>query len=84
MLLYHAIRKNYADFDKVHCYRMDEKDGTLNETDKELLEGQVMILKGMSSDYAIIVEKVWEEDGQKCFTHISAKDLIVRARTPRG
>jgi adenine-specific DNA methylase len=62
---------------------MDEEDGTFIETDKELKEGQVIILKDIN-EYAIIMEKVWEENGQKCFTHVSAKDLIARARTPRG
>ncbi|MCH1627237.1 hypothetical protein [Fredinandcohnia quinoae] len=83
MLLFHPLRKTYDDFEEVYQYRMDAVDGTLIETDKELQVNQVIILKDIS-DYGIIVERVWEEDGQMCFTHVSAKDLIVRARTPRN
>lgn len=51
LLLYHAIRKTYEDFEDVYCYRMNEADGTKIETDKELERGQVIILKHIS-DYA--------------------------------
>lgn len=33
MLLYHALRKTYDDFEEVFEYRFDGKDGTLIETD---------------------------------------------------
>jgi len=81
LLLYHAIRKTFDDFEDVYCYRMNEADGTKIETDKELERGQVIILKHIS-DYAIIVEEIWEESGQKIFTHRTAEELVVRARVP--
>jgi|SRR5699024_2367026 len=83
MLLYHAVRKTYDDFEEVYQYRMDEEDGTLIETDRELKKGQIIILKGIS-EFAIIVEEVWEENGKRCFSHITAKELIVRGRLPRN
>lgn len=81
MLLFHPLRKTYDDFEEVYQYRMDEENGTLIETDKELKPGMVMILSSIS-DYAILVSEVWEENGQRCFSHISAENIIVRARTP--
>ncbi|WP_077318175.1 hypothetical protein [Virgibacillus proomii] len=79
MLLYHEIHKTFDDFEEVFRYRMDRDDGTLIETDKELQKGQVIIIKDIN-EYAIIVEDVWEEYGQRYFSHVSAEDLIVRAR----
>jgi adenine-specific DNA methylase len=81
VLLYHAIHKTYDDFDEVYRYRMGGKGGTLIETDKELKQGQVIILSDIN-DYAIIVDKVWEENDQKYFTYISAERVVVRARVP--
>lgn len=81
LLIYHAIRKNFADFEEVYQYRMDSESGTLIETDKELKEGQVIIIKDIN-EYAIIVDEVWEENGERYFTHVTAEDLVVRARVP--
>ncbi|WP_368901921.1 hypothetical protein [Oceanobacillus oncorhynchi] len=81
MLIYHAIRKTFADFEEVYRYRMDGKDGTLIETDKKLKEGQVIIIKDIN-EYAIIVDEVWEGNGERYFTHVSAEDFVVRARVP--
>lgn len=81
MLLYHPIRKTYADFEKVYRYRFDDKNGTMIETDKELESGQIVILRDIS-EYAIVITKVWEEDGKKYFLHDSAEKLVVRARKP--
>lgn len=81
LLLYHEIHKTFDDFEEVYHYRMNGEGGTLIETDKELKQGQVIIIKDIN-EYAIIVDKIWEVDGQRYFTHISAEDLIVRARVP--
>lgn len=83
MLLYHPIRKTYNDFEKVYQYRIDGEDGELIETDKELMSGQIIILKGIS-EYAIIVKKVWEENGQRYFSHDTAEAVIVRGRTTKN
>lgn len=80
MLLYHPIRKTYDDFEEVYRYRFVEN-GSLIETDKELNQGKIVILKDIS-DYAIIITKVWEEDGEKYFSHDSANKVVVRARIP--
>lgn len=82
MLLYHPIRKTYDDFDKIFEYWFDGKDGTMIETDKELKPGQIVVLKDIS-EFAIIITKVWEEDGEKYFLHDSAEEIVVRARKPR-
>lgn len=82
MLLYHAIRKTYDDFEEVYSYRLDKVDGTKIETDKELKKGQIIILKDLS-EFAIIVEEIWAEAGVKCFSYKSAESVIVRARVPR-
>lgn len=83
MLLYHAIRKTYDDFDEVYQYRFDGANGALIETDKELKPGQIIILKYIS-EYAIIVEKVWEMNGKKYFSHNTADEIVVRGRVPRN
>jgi hypothetical protein len=83
LLLYHAIRKTFDDFDEVYQYRFDGKGGEMIETDKELKPGSVVILKGIN-DYAILITKVWEEGGEKYFSHDSAEEVVVRARLPRG
>ncbi|MEC1903505.1 hypothetical protein [Bacillus atrophaeus] len=83
MLLYHAIRKTYDDFEEVHQYYLEGLDGTLIETDKVLKPGLVIILKDIN-EYAITVKSIWNENGQKCFSHESAEEQIVRARIPRG
>ncbi|MFD1349492.1 hypothetical protein [Oceanobacillus caeni] len=83
MLLYHPIRKTYDDFDEIYRYRMDEENGTLIETDIELQKGMILILSGIS-EYAIIIEEVWEGNGQKYFSHKSAKEIVVRGRLPRN
>lgn len=81
LLLYHAIRKTFEDFEDVYCYRMNGADGTKIETDKKLKRGQVIIIKDIN-DYAIIVEEIWEENGQMIFSHRTAEELVVRARVP--
>ncbi len=81
LLLYDAIHKTFDDFKEVFRFRMNGETGTLIETDKELKQGQVIILKDIN-EYAIIVDKIWEENGQWYFTHFSAEDLVVRARVP--
>ncbi|USK60386.1 hypothetical protein [Peribacillus asahii] len=83
MLLYHAIRKTFDDFEEVYQYRFDGEKGPLIETDKELKSGQIIILKDVN-EYAIIVEKVWEKNGQKYFSHDTAEEIVVRGRVPRG
>lgn len=60
---------------------MLDKDGTLIETDKELKPGQVVIIHHVS-DYAIRVDEVWEDNGQKIFSYRPAEQLIVRVRVP--
>ncbi|RIW27622.1 hypothetical protein D3H55_22805 [Bacillus salacetis] len=82
MLLYHPLRKTYDDLAFVFQYRFDGEHGTLIETDRELFAGQIVILKDIS-EYAIIVDKVWEENGEKYFSHKSAENVIVRARVPK-
>lgn len=83
MLLYHAIRKTFDDFEEIYKYRFDGENGSLIETDKELKPGQIIILKSIS-DYAIIVTEVWEKNGQKFFAHVSAEEVVVRGRLPRS
>jgi hypothetical protein len=83
LLLYHPITKTYNDFEKVYQYQFDGEGGMLIETDKELKPGQIIILKGIS-EYAIVVKKVWEKNGQRFFTHDTAEGTVVRARTPRN
>jgi hypothetical protein len=83
LLLYHPITKTYNDFQKVYQYQFDGEGGKLVETDKELKPGQIIILKDIS-EYAIIVKKVWEKNGQRFFTHDTAEEIIVRARPPRN
>jgi hypothetical protein len=82
LLLYHPITKTYNHFKNVYQYQFDGDYGELIETDKKLRQGQIIILKGIS-EFAIIVEKVWEENGKHFFTHSSAEEVIVRARSPK-
>jgi hypothetical protein len=83
MLLYHPISKTYDDFNEVHQYRFDDMNGSLIETDKELIPGSIVVIKGVA-DYAIIIKMIWEEDGKKYFSHDSAEEIVVRARMPRN
>ncbi|MFE8698254.1 hypothetical protein ACFYKT_18180 [Cytobacillus sp. FJAT-53684] len=83
MLLYHPLHKTFDDFKEVFEYYFDNESGELIETDKELLPGHLIFIRDIA-DYAIIVTKVWEEDGKRYFSHDTAERLIVRARTPRG
>lgn len=80
MLLFHPISKTFEQFTEVYDYYFEE--GSMIETDKELMPGQIVILKGIS-EYAIVVKKVREEGGRKCFSHDSAEKVVVRARMPR-
>lgn len=82
MLLYHPISKTYNEFEEVCKYHFDDINGSLIETDKELVPGSIVILKDIS-EFAIIIKDVWEVDGEKCFTHDSAKEIIVRGRLPK-
>ncbi|NRG48074.1 hypothetical protein HRF87_25625 [Bacillus sp. CRN 9] len=81
MLLYDSIHKTFKDFESVYRYRMNGENGTLIETDRKLEKGQVIIIKDIK-EYAIIVDSIWEENGQTYFSHKTAQDLIVRARIP--
>jgi hypothetical protein len=52
LILYHAIRKTYDDFEEVFQYRFDGENGTLLEADKELKPGQIIIIRtSMSIQY---------------------------------
>lgn len=79
MLLYHPINKTYDDFDEVYRYHLYGPSGLIIETDKKLIEGQVIILKDIR-EYAIVVDKIWEQLGELYFTHYSAEEIVVRAR----
>lgn len=87
MLLYHPTRKTYDDFDEVYTYIFHGEFGSTTkiETDKELKEGQIVILRDIA-DYAIIVERIWEENGEKHFTHDTAERIVARGRRyyPKG
>ncbi|MEK5233843.1 hypothetical protein MHB42_19295 [Lysinibacillus sp. FSL K6-0232] len=83
MLLYHALRKTFDDFDEVYEYHFDDSSGTYIETDKELQVNQVVFLRDIN-DYAIIITAVWEQDGKRYFSHKTAENVVVRARTPRN
>lgn len=82
MLLYHPLRKTYDEFEGFE-YHFDDSAGTPIETDKEISPGNVVILRDIA-DYAIIVTDVWEKDGKRYFSHKSAENIVVRARTPRN
>jgi nitrogen regulatory protein PII-like uncharacterized protein len=81
VLLYHPTQKTFNDFDQIYEYILHGENGTTYkiETDKELREGQVIILHDIS-DYAIVVTKIWEEDGAKHFAHDTAEQIVVRGR----
>lgn len=82
LLLYHSIRKTYDDFEEVHQYRFDNIIGSLIETDKELVSGSIVIIKDIS-EFAIVIKEVWEANGKRYFSHDSAENIVVRARTSR-
>jgi hypothetical protein len=84
LLLFHPIQKTFDDFDEIYRYRFDDKDGEMIESDRELIPGIVLILRVMTCDYAIVIKEVWEENGEKYFTHDSAKDIVVRGRPSRN
>ena len=83
MLIYHAIRKTFADFEEVYEYYFNDNSETLIETDKELKPGQVVILRDIN-DYAIVITDVWEKGGKRYFSHDTAEEIVVRARLPRN
>lgn len=80
MLLYHPLHKTFDDFNEVYCYILGEMK---IETDRELEVGQILILNDISM-YAIVIKKIWSEDGNSYILHDTAEEKIVRARLAKN